>query len=51
MDEIGQVGRAAAAPVDDVVGVQGAVSGAAGEAAAFTVDRAEQLTQPAADLA
>jgi hypothetical protein len=40
-----QVGAAAVGPVDDVVGVQVFVSGAAGEAAAFAVEGAEEFAE------
>ena len=43
--QVVQVGAAAVGPVADVVGVQLLVSGAAGEAAALTVQGAEQLAQ------
>lgn len=43
--KIGQVCRAAGGPVDDVVRVQPGVPGAAWEAAALTVETAEQLAQ------
>jgi hypothetical protein len=43
--QLRQVGRSAERPPDEVVGAQFAVPVAAGEAAAFPVDRAEQLTQ------
>ncbi len=43
-DQVGQVGAAAVAPFDDMVGVEFAAAGAGGVAAAFTVDGAEQVT-------
>jgi len=42
-DEIGEIGAAAVEPRNEVVGVEFAAAGAGGVAAAFAVDRAEQV--------